>query len=946
MFQAAQAIGYTLESLQSTQHGLTAQLNLAGEACNAFSNDIANLTVEVTYETQSRLHVNIYDTASQQFTLPEAYFEPRSSPPISTSPTFVNESDLVFNYDSAPFAFWITRRSEPDSSPLFDTRISSLPETPIAAFVNSTVNGSSTGFDGFPLVFEDQYLQLTSALPVDANIYGLGEVVSSSGFRRDVSVNGTLQTIWARDDADPVNLNIYGSHTVYLEHRFNETTNTSQSHGVFLSSAAGSDILLATPPSSNTSLIQYRMLGGTLDLYFLSGPDPKTVIEQYGEVVGKPTWQPMWGFGFHLCRWGYTNLSELQEQVENMKAANIPLETIWNDIDVYHSLRDFTSDPISYPGDQMREFIANLTANGQHYIPILDAAVNHAANDTDVYYPFSVGIEKDIFIKNPDGSLYIGQVWPGYTVFPDWFAENTEEVWTQALTNWSLNGVEFSGLWLDMNEVSSFCVGSCGTGANLSDTSVPITLPGEPGNLVVDYPEGYNSTISGPSGNITVNGTLTYGAGAAPFSEPAKRALGKRGLGAANETDVDLNNPPYTIHNGFEGLATHTIATNATHAGGYVELDTHNLWGYMEERATNLALRQIHPGQRPFMISRSTFPSSGAWTGHWLGDNYSKWAYLQYMISGVLQFQLYQIPMVGSDTCGFNGNTDEELCNRWMQASAFVPFYRNHNELSALSQEPYRWDSVAEASRVAMAVRYSMLPYWYTLFANASTHGTPPVRALFYEFPNEPELFSVSLQWMIGSDILVSPVTTPNVSTVDAVFPGRGTETWRDWYTHEAVNATSSGTTTLSAPLGYIPVHIRSGAAILLHSQPGYTTNETLQSPYSLLVTLSSDGSASGSAYIDDGITMPTENSTVSNRTLTFSVNGGSLSIASQGDWQVSQKLDILTVLGVASQPTVVNVGGTNVSSGLTYESGVQRLNVTGLGLDLNAEGPIVVSWS
>lgn len=71
----------------------------------------------------------------------------------------------------------------------------------------------------------------------------------------------------------------------------------------------------------------------------------------------------------------------------------------------------------------------------------------------------------------------------------------------------------------------------------------------------------YNSTISGPSGNITVNGTLTYGAGAAPFSEPYKRSLGKRGLGAANETDVDLNNPPYTIHNGkLLVLFLHTLS--------------------------------------------------------------------------------------------------------------------------------------------------------------------------------------------------------------------------------------------------------------------------------------------------------------------------------------------------------------------------------------------------
>lgn len=72
------------------------------------------------------------------------------------------------------------------------------------------------------------------------------------------------------------------------------------------------------------------------------------------------------------------------------------------------------------------------------------------------------------------------------------------------------------------------------------------------------------------------------------------------------------------LSSGYQGLANRTLATNATHASGYVELDTHNMWGYMEERATNLALRQIHPGQRPFMISRSTFPSSGSWTGHWV----------------------------------------------------------------------------------------------------------------------------------------------------------------------------------------------------------------------------------------------------------------------------------------------------------------------------------------
>ena len=65
------------------------------------------------------------------------------------------------------------------------------------------------------------------------------------------------------------------------------------------------DILLLTPPGSNVSLVQYRMIGGVMDLYFYSGPSPKDVIEQHAALVGLPTWQPYWGFGFHLCRYAY-----------------------------------------------------------------------------------------------------------------------------------------------------------------------------------------------------------------------------------------------------------------------------------------------------------------------------------------------------------------------------------------------------------------------------------------------------------------------------------------------------------------------------------------------------------------------------------------------------------------------------------------------------------------
>ena len=99
------------------------------------------------------LHVSISDTAKQQFTLPAVYF-----PRPTSDETSQDRSDLVFNYDTSPFAFWITRTSSSDI--LFDTRTSSLPRVP-------TTSLDGLPLDNFGLVFEDQYLQVCSAGLVD-----------------------------------------------------------------------------------------------------------------------------------------------------------------------------------------------------------------------------------------------------------------------------------------------------------------------------------------------------------------------------------------------------------------------------------------------------------------------------------------------------------------------------------------------------------------------------------------------------------------------------------------------------------------------------------------------------------------------------------------------------------------------------------------------------------
>lgn len=457
-------------------------------------------------------------------------------------------------------------------------------------------------------------------------------------------------------------------------------------------------------------------------------------------------------------------------------------------------------------------------------------------------------------MTNPDGSLYIGDVWPGYTVFPDWLSSGAGQWWIDEMVTWHKK-LDFDGAWIDMSEVSSFCVGSCGTGnITLNPVHPPFGLPGEPGSVVYSYPEGFNLT----------NGTEAKSAAAASASQDAA-SKSAAGVAAASTTVSylrttptpsarDVNHPPYVINNVQDDLAVHAVAPNATHEDGTQEYDFHNLFGHQILNATYYALLAAIPDKRPFIIGRSTFVGTGKWAGHWGGDNTSLFAYMLFSISQALSFSLFGIPMFGVDTCGFNGNSDEELCNRWMQLSAFFPFYRNHNVLSAISQEAYVWSSVIDASKKAMNIRYQLLPYMYTLFYLAHNTGSTVMRALAWEFPNDPALANADLQFFLGPAILVTPVLAQGAKTVNGVFPGVGKgEVYYDWYNQTAVDVEPGKNTTIEAPLGHIPVYIR-GGHVLPIQEAALTTRDSRKSPWGLITALGVESTARGSLYVDDGV--------------------------------------------------------------------------------------------
>lgn len=145
----------------------------------------------------------------------------------------------------------------------------------------------------------------------------------------------------------------------------------------------------------------------------------------------------------------------------------------------------------------------------------------------------------------------------------------------------------------------------------------------------------------------------------------------------------------------------------------------------------------------------------------------------------------------------------------------------------------------------------------------------------------------------------------------------------------------------LDAPLGHIPVLVRSGAALLLHSQPGYTTRASATLPYALLVSLSREGNAYGTAVVDDG-----ETETTQSRTLVFNAHGKTLEISTSGEdlFEIVQPLSVVTILGIDRAPKRVRMDGTVIPTRKwVFDSAVQRLVVSGLLVDLN--GRCVISW-
>jgi len=358
---------------------------------------------------------------------------------------------------------------------------------------------------------------------------------------------------------------------------------------------------------------------------------------------------------------------------------------------------------------------------------------------------------------------------------------------------------------------------------------------------------------------------------------------------------------------------------------------------------------------RPFVLSRSFFAGSQKYGAIWTGDNKADWSHLQVAAPMLLSMNVAALSFVGADVGGFFGNPDAELFIRWMQAGAYQPFFRGHAHHDSKRREPWTYDDddknksyeksdggypVLIKLRKAAMTRYALLPFWYTIFREAGVTGMPVMRTMWMQYPNVEALFAVDDQYMIGSDLLVKPVTAPGVTESQVQFP-----TDDIWYDVESLLLVSSSSKTsvvgvekitVPSDIDTIPVFQRGGSVIPRKLRLRRSAQLMKTDPYTLYIALDDNKKATGTLYMDDeesfdyakgnfaeavfsaDFAVAAGSGTVSN---SVTVGLGWMDYVNLGNYNKERMIERIVIMGVGVPPKEISttVDGKKITIEFTY---------------------------
>ncbi len=279
---------------------------------------------------------------------------------------------------------------------------------------------------------------LRKLLPDAEHDFGLGDKTGPLDHRGGTFVDWNTDAFGFGESTDP----IYKSVPFFVG-----VGGAGGSYGIFLDNTFRSwfDFGHKEPQT-----LAFGSSGGPIDYYVIYGPKTSQVIERYTELTGRPPLPPLWALGFQQSRYSYMSAAEVKSIATRMRAERLPADVIYLDIDYQDRNRPFTTNPQTFP--DVSGLVKDLRSLGFRLIAITDMHI--AAAGAQGYAPYDSGMAGDHFIKDANGSLYVGEVWPGPSVFPDFTRSETRDWWGRLYQGFLSDGI--AGFWNDMNEPAIF----------------------------------------------------------------------------------------------------------------------------------------------------------------------------------------------------------------------------------------------------------------------------------------------------------------------------------------------------------------------------------------------------------------------------------------------------------------------------------------------------------
>ena len=238
--------------------------------------------------------------------------------------------------------------------------------------------------------------------------------------------------------------------------------------------------------------------------------------------------------------------------------------------------------------------------------------------------------------------------------------------------------------------------------------------------------------------------------------------------------------------------------------------EVHNIYGHNWAKVIQESYKKDFPAVRPFILMRAGYSGSQRYGMiPWSGDVSRSWGGLQSQTEIALQMGMQGMGYMHSDLGGFAGDYfDNELYLRWLQYGVFNPIFRPHAQEEVASEAVYKDIITREKAKKIIELRYQLLPYNYTLAFDNNQQGTPLMRPLIFEEPENQNLKTVSDTYLWGNDFLVKPITTAATTETEIYFPI--INNWFDFYTDK--KHVGGTTQKIKVSENSIPTFVRGGS--------------------------------------------------------------------------------------------------------------------------------------